>query len=42
MTRDREAALVRACEIANEDPAIREVEEEFDALQDEIKEPWES
>jgi hypothetical protein len=38
----REARLIRACEIVNEDPAIREIEEEFDAMQDEIDEPWEN
>lgn len=36
-----DAELIRACEIANQDPALREVEEEFGALQDEIEEPWE-
>ena len=41
MTSDREAALIRACEVAYQDPAIREIEEEFDALPDEIAEPWE-
>jgi hypothetical protein len=41
MTKDREDALIRACEIANEDPALREIEEEFDALDDQIEEPWE-
>jgi hypothetical protein len=39
--REREARLIRACEIANQDPAVREIEKEFDALQDEIEEPWE-
>jgi hypothetical protein len=41
MKSDREAALIRACAIVNQDPAIREIEEELDALQDEIEEPWE-
>ena len=41
MMSDRQAALIRACEIVNQDPAIREIEEEFGALQDEIEEPWE-
>lgn len=36
--RDRE--LVRACEIANRDPEVRAIEEEFDAISGEIKEPW--
>jgi len=38
---DREKRLIRACEIANQDPALREVEKELDALTDEIPEPWE-
>ena len=37
---EREKRLIRACEIANEDPEIREIEEELDALTDEIVEPW--
>ena len=37
----REKRLIRACEIVNADPAVREIEEEFDALNDEITEPWE-
>lgn len=36
----REKKLIRACEIVNRDPQIREIEREFDALQDEIAEPW--
>jgi metal-responsive CopG/Arc/MetJ family transcriptional regulator len=38
----REKRLIRACEIVNADPAVREIEEEFDALNDEIAEPWEN
>lgn len=38
---EREKRLIRACEIANSDPGVREIEEEFDALTDEITEPWE-
>jgi hypothetical protein len=38
---DRDKRLIRACEIANEDPALLEVEKEFDALNDELHEPWE-
>ncbi len=38
---EREKRLIRACEIANQDPALREVEEELDALTYEIPEPWE-
>ena len=38
---EREKRLIRACEIVNRDPGVREVEKELDALQDEIAEPWE-
>ena len=38
---ERERRLIAACEIVNNDPAIREIEEEFDKLDDEITEPWE-
>ena len=37
----REKRLIRACEIVNEDPEVKEIEKEFDALTDEIAEPWE-
>jgi hypothetical protein len=37
---EREKRLIRACEIANEDPELREIEQEFDALEDGIAEPW--
>lgn len=37
----REKRLIRACEIVNGDPAVREIEKEFDALNDPIAEPWE-
>jgi hypothetical protein len=36
----REERLIRACEIVDRDPAVREVEEDFGALSDEIAEPW--
>ena len=38
---EREKRLIRACEIVNRDPCVRQIEEELDALQDEIIEPWE-
>jgi hypothetical protein len=38
---EHEKRLIRACEIANHDPALREVEKELDALTDEIPAPWE-
>jgi len=37
----REQQLIRACEIANQEPDLKAVEMEFDALRDEIPEPWE-
>jgi hypothetical protein len=37
---EREKQLIRACEIVNRDPGVREIEAEFDALLDEISEPW--
>jgi hypothetical protein len=36
----REKRLIRACEIVNGDPAVKEIEEEFDALNDPIAESW--
>jgi metal-responsive CopG/Arc/MetJ family transcriptional regulator len=38
---ERERRLIRACEIANQDSELREIEQEFDALTDGIAEPWE-
>ena len=38
---EREKQLIRACEIANQDPDLREIEREFDALTDAVQEPWE-
>jgi len=38
---EREKRLIRACEIANQDPKLREIEKELDALTDEVPEPWE-
>jgi ubiquinone biosynthesis protein UbiJ len=38
---EREKRLVRACEIANQDPEVREIERDFDALTDAMPEPWE-
>ena len=38
---DRDQRLIKACEIANQDPELREIEEELDSLRDEISEPWE-
>jgi hypothetical protein len=38
---EREQRLIRACEIANQDPEVREIEQDFDALTDAMPEPWE-
>jgi hypothetical protein len=38
---EREKRLILACEIANQDPEVREIEREFDALTDAMPEPWE-
>jgi len=37
---ERNAALVRACETANQDMDVAEIEKEFDGLGDEMAEPW--
>jgi hypothetical protein len=41
---ERERHLIQACEIANQDPEVREIEREFDRLSDAIgdamPEPW--
>jgi hypothetical protein len=36
-----EQRIIHACEIANQDPELREIEREFDSLVDELPEPWE-
>jgi len=38
--KERDAALIRACEIANQDLDVAEIEEEFDGIRDEMAEPW--
>jgi hypothetical protein len=38
---EREKRLIQACEIVNNDPGVREIEEEFDSLTDAMSEPWE-
>jgi hypothetical protein len=37
---ERDAALVRACEIANQDLDVAELEREFDGIADQMAEPW--
>ena len=36
----RERQLIRACELANQDADVTRVEQEFDALPDDIAEKW--
>ena len=36
----RDNALIRACEIANQDADVAEIEKEFDGIGDEMAEPW--
>jgi hypothetical protein len=37
---ERDVALVRACEIANQELDVAEIEKEFDGIGDEMAEPW--
>ena len=38
--KERDLELVRACETANEDLDVAEIEKDFDGIRDEIAEPW--
>jgi hypothetical protein len=37
---DRDLQLIRACEAANQDPEVAQIEREFDGIRDEMAEPW--
>jgi hypothetical protein len=37
----QEQRLISVCEIANQDPELRQIDAGLDALPDEIAEPWE-
>lgn len=37
---ERERQFIQACEIANQDPEVLAIEQEFSALPDETVEPW--
>ena len=37
---ERDAALIRACEIANQDLDVAELEKDFDEIGDAMAEPW--
>lgn len=38
--RERDLELVRACETANQDLEVAEIEKDFDGIRDEMAEPW--
>ena len=40
LLRERDLELVRACEAANQDLDAAEIEKDFDAIHDEMAEPW--
>ena len=37
---ERDVALIRACEIANQDLDVAELERDFDGIDDAMAEPW--
>ena len=37
---ERDLELIRACEAANQDLDVAEIEKEFDGIRDEMPEPW--
>ena len=37
---ERDLELIRACEAANQDLDVAEIEKEFDEIRDEMPEPW--
>ena len=37
---ERDLELIRACEAANQDLDVAEIENEFDGIRDEMPEPW--
>jgi hypothetical protein len=38
--REEEQALVRSCRLANQDPGVTVIEQEWDQIADQIEEPW--
>jgi hypothetical protein len=38
--REEEQALVRSCRLANQDPEVTVIEQEWDQIGDPIEEPW--
>lgn len=37
---ERDLLLIRSCEIANGDPEVNKIVNEFDGIRDEMTEPW--
>jgi hypothetical protein len=37
---ERDRQLIQACEVANGDPDVVEIQKEFDEIPDEMTEPW--
>ena len=37
---EEEVALVRSCRLANQDPEVAAIEQEWDQIGDQIEEPW--
>ena len=38
--REEEHALVRSCRLANQDPEVAVIEQEWDQIGDQLEEPW--
>ena len=38
--REDDEALIRACLMANQDPDVKAIEQEWDGIRDVIEEPW--
>lgn len=38
--REEEEALIQSCRLANQDPEVKTIEEEFDQVPGAIEEPW--
>jgi len=38
---EREKRLIHACDLANQDPQVRQIEQEFDSLTDAMPDQWE-
>ncbi len=38
--REEDDSLIRSCLLANEDPEVKAIEQEWDEIRDTIEEPW--